>query len=60
MIFTRKIKNSLFKKRTTVRKHLTYPDVSMYEMVRRCANKYPELTAYSYYGNKVSICKIRC
>ena len=54
MIFARKIKETFFKKSNTVRKHLTYPDVSMYEMVRRCANKYPDLTAYSYYGNKVS------
>jgi len=37
-----------------VRRHLTYPDVSMYEMVRRCARKYPELIAYSYYGNRVT------
>ena len=51
MILTRKIKEALFKKRTYVRRHLSYPDVSMYEMVRRCANKYPDLTAYSYYGN---------
>ena len=37
-----------------VRRHLSYPDVSMYEMVRRSANKYPSLIAYSYYGNKVT------
>ncbi len=54
MIFTRKIRKAFFKSKDTVRKHLTYPDVSMYEMVRRCAHKYPELIAYSYYGNSVT------
>lgn len=54
MIFSRKIKETFFKNNRKVRKHLTYPDVSMYEMVRRCANKHPELTAYSYYGNSVT------
>lgn len=54
MIFSRKIKETFFKNSNKVRKHLTYPDVSMYEMVRRCASKYPELTAYSYYGNSVT------
>lgn len=34
--------------------HLDYPDVSMYELVRRCATKYPSNIAYSYYGNKVT------
>ena len=37
-----------------VPKHCSYPDCSMYEMVRRCAMKYPSNIAYSYYGTKVT------
>ena len=37
-----------------MRRDIKCPNVSMYEMVKKCASKYPELTAYSYYGNKVS------
>ena len=37
-----------------MRKTLDYPNVSMYEMVKRCAKSHPELIAYSYYGNKVT------
>ena len=37
-----------------VRSHIDYPDVSMYELVRRCADKYPGNIAYTYFGNKVT------
>ncbi len=37
-----------------VRKHLEYPDVSMYEMVKRTALKYPSNIAYNFYGNKIT------
>ena len=53
MKFASKLKNKFINSKK-VRNHLSYPDVSMYEMVRRCANKNPELIAYSYYGNKVT------
>ena len=35
-----------------MKKSIRVPDVSMYEMVRRSAKKYPELTAYSYFGTE--------
>ncbi len=34
--------------------HIKVPNVSMYEMVRRCSIKYPNLIAYSYYGTDCS------
>lgn len=37
-----------------MKKNLSVPDVSMYEMIRRTAIKYPHLNAYSYYGSKVT------
>ena len=37
-----------------VKRHLKYPDFSMYEVVLNTANKYPSNIAYSYYGNKVT------
>lgn len=37
-----------------MKKHLDYPECSMYEMVRNTSSKYPENVAYSYYGNKVT------
>lgn len=37
-----------------VKVHLDYPDVSMYEMVRRAANKYPSNIAYVFYGTKIT------
>ena len=37
-----------------MQKHIDYPDVSMYEMVRRSANSYPSNIAYTYFGNKVT------
>ena len=40
-----------FKSYGDIKPSFDLPNVSMYEMVRRCANKYPDLTAYSYYGN---------
>lgn len=43
-----------FKYYIDMKNHLEYPDVSMYEMVRRCANKYPSNIAYSFYGNRVT------
>ena len=43
-----------FKYYKDMKKHVEISDVSMYEMVRRCASKYPYLTAYSYYGSQVT------
>ena len=37
-----------------MKKHLDYPECSMYEMVRNTSSKYPSNIAYSYYGNKVT------
>ena len=37
-----------------VKKHLDYPECSMYEMVLNTSKKYPSNIAYSYYGNKVT------
>lgn len=37
-----------------VREHIDYPDVSMYELVKRCALKYPNNIAYTYYGKNVT------
>jgi len=45
---------SWFKYYKDMKSNIDIPNVSMYEMVKRCANKYPYLTAYSYYGNKVT------
>ena len=37
-----------------MKKHLDYPECSMYEMVRNTSSKYPTNIAYSYYGKKVT------
>ena len=34
--------------------HLEYPDCSMVDMIMQSAEKWPDNTAYSYYGHKVS------
>ena len=34
--------------------HLEYPDCSMVDMVIQSAEKWPDNTAYVYYGHKVS------
>ena len=34
--------------------HLNYPDCSMVELLEQTANKYPDICAYEFYGNKVS------
>ena len=34
--------------------HLEYPDCSMYENLERCAEKYPNLTAYVFMGRKTT------
>lgn len=33
---------------------LEYPDISMYEMIKRTAEKYPDYTAYDFMGKSVS------
>lgn len=43
-----------FKYYKGMRAHIDYPDVSMYEMVKRTAKKYPSNIAYKYYGNEVT------
>lgn len=37
-----------------MKKHLNYPECSMYEMVLNTSKKHPANIAYSYYGNKVT------
>ena len=37
-----------------MKKSVKCPNTSMYDMVKKCALKHPELIAYSYYGNKVT------
>jgi long-chain acyl-CoA synthetase len=51
-----KIKNEYpwFKYYKDMESHIDYPDVSMYELVRRCSLKYPSNIAYTYFGNKVT------
>ena len=34
--------------------HLAYPDCSMVDLVIAAAEKYPDNTAYTYYGHKVT------
>ena len=34
--------------------HIEYPDCSMVDMIMQTAEKYPDNTAYSYYGHKVT------
>ena len=43
-----------YKYYTDMKKNIDYPDVSLYEMVRRCASKHPGLIAYSYYSKAVT------
>ena len=43
-----------FKSYGDIKPSFDLPNVSMYEMVRRSANKYPSLIAYSYYGTKIT------
>ena len=37
-----------------VKEHINYPDVSMYEMIRKAASKYSSNIAYSYFGSRVT------
>ena len=37
-----------------IKAHLDYPDVSMYEMIRRAAIKHPSNIAYTFYGTRVT------
>lgn len=50
----KKYEQPWFKYYKGVREHINYPDVSMYELVKRCADKYPGNIAYTYFGNKVT------
>lgn len=43
-----------FKYYKNMKTHIDYPDVSMYEMVKRTAKKYPSNIAYKYYGSEVT------
>lgn len=36
-----------------VRPHLDYPDISIYQMLKNTAEKYPENLSYNYYGTKI-------
>lgn len=38
----------------TPRTHLNYPDLTMFQMVARIADKYPKEPAYEFYGKKTS------
>lgn len=37
-----------------VREHLEYPELTMFQMVERIKNQYPNETAYEFYGRKTS------
>lgn len=37
-----------------IKAHLNYPDVSMYEMIRRASIKHPSNIAYTFYGTRVT------
>ena len=37
-----------------IRDHLEYPDISLYDMLFRSAEKFPDLTAIEYYSRKIS------
>ncbi len=50
----RKNKYLWSKEYKNIRSTLSYPNTSMYDMVRKCASKYSNLIAYSYYGNKTT------
>lgn len=39
---------------TTVRKHLDYPKLTMFQMVQRAAENYPNAYAYEFYGKKTT------
>ena len=54
MIFNIFKRYSWYKNYNNVKRNINTKNVSMYEMVRKCASKYPKLTAYSYYGTKCS------
>ena len=43
-----------FKYYVDMKKHIEYPDTSMYSLVKKCALKYPQNVAYSYFGNSVT------
>ena len=43
-----------FKSYGDIKKTLDVPNVSMYEMVRKCASKYPSSIAYTYYGTRIT------
>ena len=46
------IKTPWYKYYDGVRKHLNYPDISLYEMLKQSALKHPDYISYNYYGNK--------
>lgn len=43
-----------FKYYKDMKKTIDYPNVSMYELVNKCAKKYPYNIAYTYFGTKVT------
>ncbi|MBR6006565.1 MAG: AMP-binding protein, partial [Clostridia bacterium] len=38
------------------KQHLQYPEKTMFELVERAANEYPNEPAYEFYGIKTSYC----
>ena len=40
--------------KTTVRSHLEYPELTMFQMVERIALKYPKWPAYEFYGKRTT------
>ena len=50
----RTVKTPWVKNLGDVPAHLEYPDCSMYENLERCAEKYPNITAYVFMGRKTT------
>jgi len=50
------IKKKWLKEYNGLKEHLEYPDCSLYDLIEKTANKYPDYIAYNYYGTK---CKFK-
>lgn len=40
------------------KRHLEYPDISLYDMLAKSAAQYPEMAAIEYYSRKITYCRL--
>lgn len=52
------IKTPWYNEYKGIRKHIEYPNYSLYEQVKKTSEKYPYYTAYNYFGKKCNYKKL--